>query len=163
MSSLFAQWHYSLKNFHVWNLPYVLDLDVYSCSKSLGKQLLGIYLNLLCMWDMSSLIRRCENFGLSLSLCSELVKASEHQTKAFENYHFKRSGLFAKKLVWFSYPLLKSETLWEQDGGVLLRLCNHINSYSKTFTNFSMRKHGQFCSKAEICKNDPQTAKFKLL
>ena len=36
------------------------------------------------MWDMSALIRRCENFGLLHSLCSELVekKASERQTTA---------------------------------------------------------------------------------
>ena len=34
------------------------------------------------MWDMSTLIWRCENFGLFYSLSSELVEASEHQTKA---------------------------------------------------------------------------------
>ena len=30
--------------------------------------------------------------------------------------------------------------LWVQDGGMLLRLFNHINCYSETFTNFSMRR-----------------------
>ena len=34
------------------------------------------------MWDKSVLIRRCENFGLFHSLCSELVEASERQTMA---------------------------------------------------------------------------------
>ena len=32
------------------------------------------------MWDMSALIRRCENFGHSYSFCSQLAEASERQT-----------------------------------------------------------------------------------
>ena len=29
------------------------------------------------MWDMSALIRRCENFGLFYNFCSQLVEALE--------------------------------------------------------------------------------------
>ena len=32
------------------------------------------------VWDMSTLIRRCENFGLFYSFCSQLAEASERQT-----------------------------------------------------------------------------------
>jgi hypothetical protein len=32
------------------------------------------------MWDMSALIRRCENFGHFYSFCSQLAEASERQT-----------------------------------------------------------------------------------
>ena len=50
---------------------------------------------LILMWDMSTLIQRCENFGLFHSLCSELVEASglkcRKKHKRFENNHFKRS------------------------------------------------------------------------
>ena len=34
---------------------------------------------ILRMWDMSALIRRCENFGLFYSFCSQLAEASERQ------------------------------------------------------------------------------------
>ena len=34
------------------------------------------------MWDMSTLIRRCENFGLFYSFGSQLVEALERQTRA---------------------------------------------------------------------------------
>ena len=33
------------------------------------------------MWDMSALIRRCENFGLFYSFCSQLVVDAESQTR----------------------------------------------------------------------------------
>ena len=33
------------------------------------------------MWDMSALIRRCENFGLFYSFCSRLVVDAESQTR----------------------------------------------------------------------------------
>ena len=33
------------------------------------------------MWDMSPLIRRCENFGLFYSYCSQLVVDAESQTR----------------------------------------------------------------------------------
>ena len=46
--------------------------------------------------------------------------------------------------------------LWVIDGGALSRLLFHINRYSKTFTNFSMRQQRQFLSKAEICNIGPQ-------
>ena len=34
----------------------------------------------LRMWDMSALIRRCENFGPFYSFCSQLAEASGRQT-----------------------------------------------------------------------------------
>ena len=36
----------------------------------------------LHMWDMSALIRRCENFGLFYNFCSRLVEALEYQDKS---------------------------------------------------------------------------------
>ena len=33
------------------------------------------------MWDMSALIRRCENFRLFYSFCSQLVVGVESQTR----------------------------------------------------------------------------------
>ena len=36
----------------------------------------------LCMWDMSTQIRRCENFSLFYNFCSRLVEALEYQDKA---------------------------------------------------------------------------------
>ena len=35
------------------------------------------------MWDMSALIRRCENLGLFYNLRSQLVRTLEHQTRTF--------------------------------------------------------------------------------
>ena len=34
------------------------------------------------MWDMSALIRTCENCGLFYNFCSRLVEALEYQDKA---------------------------------------------------------------------------------
>ena len=102
------------------------------------------------MLDMSTLIGSCDNW-IFYSLCSELVEASEHQTRAqhvgrgmpnnFDNYHFKRSGLFTKNSYGFLTPTNKRNALgalWQNAFKTSFHILNH---YSKTFTNFAIRRH----------------------
>ena len=51
------------------------------------------------MWDMSRLIRKCENFNLFYSFCPQLVVDTERQTRDYTQvaYVRKRGGLFMVK------------------------------------------------------------------
>ena len=37
----------------------------------------------VCMWDMSALIQRCENFGHFYNFCSQLVHVIEYRRRTF--------------------------------------------------------------------------------